>query len=174
MIAVRTIRSEDELRAVAADSLVCPAYHPESVYQAGGDGTFGEPGEKQWMPVPALWEWATGAYETQVLDEDREMWVLWDAAAPRLTRPPRGADSPDWMSLVPGRTPKMIAHMSRDDAAETLEEALRCPPTDETPNPGAHVSLWRRTKERRDFYLVSSTPQGTAQGEHSWIPVEPQ
>lgn len=168
MIPARIIRSEAELAAVAADSLVCPAFTPESVYQAGGRGTFSEPGVEEDHSSAAVWEMSTGAYETQVLDEDREMWVLWDAAAPGPSRPSRGEDSPDWMSSVPGRSPMRVAHMSRDEAVEALEDALQSPPKDEVPEVRLHVSLWRRTKQRHDFYLVNSTPQGTPPGTHKW------
>lgn len=170
MIPVRIIRTEADLAAVTADSLVCPAYDVGSVYQSGGRGVFSEPGVEEDHSAAAVWEMSTGAYETQVLDEEREMWVIWDAAAPGPSRPSRGEDSPDWLSVVPGRVPRMIAHMTRAEAVGALNEALVNPPADEVAEPRLHVSLWRRTKQRHDFYLVNSTPQGTAPGTHAWNP----
>jgi hypothetical protein len=89
----RVVRSEAELHAVAPDSLVCAAYAPASVYQVGGDGRWSEPGLEEEIPTPALWEFLTGAYETIILDEDREVWVLYDSAAQRDVRPRHGEDS---------------------------------------------------------------------------------
>lgn len=85
----RTVRSEAELDAVATDSLVCPAYFLGSVYEKAAPNERVEPGSGDTIPTAALWEVMTGSYETIDLDEDREPWVLIDAAAPNGPAAPR-------------------------------------------------------------------------------------
>lgn len=123
MTPVRVIRSVAGLAAVAADSLICPAWDPATVYQAGADGRWVEPGTEDDIPTPALWEFLTGSHDALILEEDREVWVLWDAAA-RVDAPPRAPGTPDWAVTLDGNGGSFeSSHQDRSGAEAELSGA---------------------------------------------------
>ncbi|WP_138418716.1 hypothetical protein [Sinomonas gamaensis] len=69
---VRSVRTENQLGSLAADSIVCGTHDPGHVFQAGGNGDWFEPRSEEPFTTAALWEFLTGAYETIIVDEDRE------------------------------------------------------------------------------------------------------
>lgn len=168
MIPTRIIRSVEELKTLTGNSIVCAPYHPQHVFQVGGDGSWQEPGVEESLDSAGLWEWITGAHETHVLDDEREIWVIWDAAA-KLERPLRSPDSPDWLSIVPGRSPERIPHRTRDEAVQALEYGM-AHPAEELGR--YNYSLWYRTKDRRDFDWAGGASQDTRPGETNWGPTE--
>ena len=159
---VRVIRSEADLAATAANSLVCPAWDPATVFQAGGDGTWMEPGEGDEFPTAALWEYMTGAYEDIVMDEDREVWVLYDAALP-CDRPLRSPDSPDWMSMINNRSERFVTHGSLAEARAALEaECSR------SGGAGAALSIRYRSKDDNAYRMFRYYPAGTTVDQLDW------
>lgn len=162
---VRILRSEDELRAMALNSIVCPAYAPASIYQVGSDGLWSEPGVEEDIPTNALWEVLTGAYETIVLDEDREVWVMYDAAAPQLGRPPRGADSPDFLTRAKlgDRNTEWVTHATLADARAEIESLVAGRPSADN-----LLIYAREDKDRIDFYTIEFLPAGTTLAGLPW------
>lgn len=141
---VRVITSEAELAGLAADSLVCPAWHEATVHQYGGDGTWVEPGVEDELPTDALWEFLTGSHSDIVMDEDREIWVLFDAACKRR-RPDRAPSSPDWLTMAnAGRDERFLTHRSLDEARHAIEELC-------SQEGGAPAALAIRTRPKDDI-----------------------
>lgn len=99
-------------------------HDPSSLFQKGTGDEWVEPGTDVEWPSTAVWEFLIGSYERFIPDEERQVWVIWDAAAqmqapaaPRLHRRLRD--------------PRPVA-CARIRAAWTVEEArngipLRCP-----------------------------------------------
>jgi hypothetical protein len=141
----RTVRSEAELDAVAIDSLVCPAYFLGAVYEKAAPNEWVEPGSEETLTTAALWEVMTGSYETLVLDEDREAWVLIDAAAPKLVRPPRSEKSPDYATRVQLRTNEIMTHHTLEEAQQAIEAAVGDGVTI------GHTNIWHRSADAYDF-----------------------
>ena len=155
----RIVRSEAELAAVAADSLVSAAYNPATVYQAGSDGRWSEPGVEDDVPAAALWEFLTGAYETIILDEDREVWVLYDAAAQKPVRPPRRPESPDFLTRarLGNRNTEWVTHHTLEEARAEIESLVAA-----RPSSGILQIYVRPDKNRLDYYGAVFLPAGTA------------
>ena len=140
---VRVITSEAELAGLAADSLVCPAWDEATVHQYGGDGTWIEPGVEDELPTASLWEFLTGSHSDIVMDEDREIWVLFDAAQKRR-RPDRAPSSPDWLTMAnAGRDERFLTHHSLDEARHAIEELC-------SQEGGAPAALAIRTRRKGD------------------------
>lgn len=159
---LRVIRSEEELEAVAIDSLVCPAYYLGAIYEKAAPNKWVEPGCEDSIPTAALWEVMTGSYETLVLDEDREAWVLIDAAAPKLVRPPRPADSPDYATRVQTRTAEIMVHHTLDEARQAIETAVGDGVTI------GHTNIWKRARDAYDFRPSVYIKPGTAVADFPW------
>ncbi|MDF9749066.1 hypothetical protein [Arthrobacter sp. ES3-54] len=162
----RVVRSEAELEAVATDSLVSDslvsgAFCLRSIHEKAGPNAWVEPGSEETIPTSAVWEMLTGAYETIILDEDREVWVLIDAAAPQPVRPPRGEDSPDFVTRarLGDRNTEWVIHASLAEARAEIESLI-----------GAGIAadnmlIYARTdKNRIDFYPVEHIKAGTSAG----------
>lgn len=161
----RIVRSEAELEAVATDSLVSAAYGLECIYEKSGPGRWVEPGSAESIPTAAVWELLTGAYETIILDEDREVWVLIDAAAPGPVRPPRGPESPDFLTRAqPGdRGTEWVTHATLAEARAEIESLVAG-----RPSAGNLLIYTRPDKNRIDFYSAVFMPPGTGLNELSW------
>lgn len=122
---IRTsIHSQEELEALGIDSVACPAYHPASIFQKQASNEWVEPGSDEVWSTEAVWEWSTGSHEHLVIDEDREMWVVHDAGAPKEEQPPRPADSHDWATRIEARTPVYVTHPSREDALAAIRTEI--------------------------------------------------
>jgi hypothetical protein len=158
----RTVRSEAELDTVAIDSLVCPAYFLGAVYEKTAPNAWVEPGCEETITTAALWEVMTGSYETLVLDEDREAWVLIDAAAPALVRPPRPEDSPDYATRVQLRTNEIMVHQTLEEAQQAIEAAVGTGVTI------GHTNIWHRSRAAYDFRPSVYIPHGTAAADFPW------
>lgn len=161
---VRVIRSEEEMRALAPDSLACPAYSPESVCQKDGEDSWYEPGTDEAFTTAGTWEWMTGAYETTILDEDREVWVLWDAAEKdTVKRPLRGEDSHDYLTLVRGEDPEYVTHPTLEAARALIEDRLANGPSE------AGMNIFQRpSKEDTDFRPAGYFAPGTELSQLPW------
>lgn len=158
----RIVRSETELEAVAVDSLVCPAYYLSSVYEKAAPNEWVEPGSDETISTAALWEVMTGAYETLVLDEDREAWVLIDAAAPKLVRPPRAQSSPDYATRVQTRSAEIMTHLTLDEARAAIEAAVGDGAT------VGHTNIWHRTAGEHVFRASVYIDPGTTVAGFPW------
>lgn len=158
----RIVRSETELDAVAIDSLVCPAYYPGSIYEKAAPNEWVEPGCEETIPTAAVWEVMTGAYEGLVLDEDREVWVLIDAAAPKPVRPPRPESSPNYATRVSTRDPVILSHASMEDARAAIEEAVGDGVT------VGHTNIWTRQPANVVFRSSVHIAPGTAVADFPW------
>jgi hypothetical protein len=159
----RTVRSEAELEAVATDSLVCLAYYLGSIYEKAAPNEWVEPGCEETITTAAVWEVMTGAYETLVIDEDREVWVLIDAAAPKLVRPPRPETSPDYATRVQLRTNEIMTHQTLEEAHKAIEDAVGDGVT------VGHTNIWHRsTREAYDFHPSVYIQPGTAVPDFPW------
>lgn len=161
---LRVIRSETELGEAAPNSLVCPAWNPADVFQAGGDGTWNEPCETDSYTTAALWEYLTGSHDDIVMDEDREIWVLFDAAVP-CTRPPRSPDSPDWLTMVNSRDERFLTHRSLSEARAVIEA--------ECSRPGGTASslaIRFRPKDDHVYRGFSFFAKGTTPDQLPWTP----
>ncbi|MDQ0732179.1 hypothetical protein [Arthrobacter sp. B1I2] len=112
--------------SVATDSLVSAAYGLRAFYEKSGPGRWVESGSEEYIPTAAVWELLTGAYETIILDEDREIWVLIDAAAPGPVRPPRGPDSPDFLTRahLRDRSTERVTHATLDEARAGIKSLV--------------------------------------------------
>jgi hypothetical protein len=158
----RIVRSEAELEAVATDSLVCPAYYLGSIYEKAAPNAWVEPGCEEEIPTAAVWEVMTGSYDGLVLDEDREVWVLIDAAAPKLVRPPRPEKSPDYATRVQLRTAEFMTHFTLEEARQAIEDAVGHGVTI------GHTNIWHRTRDAYDFRSSVHIPHGTAVADFPW------
>lgn len=158
----RIVRSEAELNAVAVDSLVCPAYYLGSIYEKAAPNEWVEPGCEDTLPTATVWEVMTGAYETLVLDEDREVWVLIDAAAPKLVRPPRSESSPDYATRVQTRTAEIMTHLTLEAARQAIEAAVGDGVTI------GHTNIWIRARDAYDFRPSVYIKPGTAVVDFPW------
>ncbi|MDJ0354459.1 hypothetical protein [Pseudarthrobacter sp. PH31-O2] len=155
----RIVRSEAELEGVAPGSLVSAAYSLRTIFEKQNTNEWVEPGSEEEFPTAAVWELMTGAYETIILDEDREVWVLIDAAAPGLVRPPRGEDSPDYLTRArPGdRDTEWITHASLAGARAEIESLIGAGTA------ANNMLIYARTdKARIDFYPVEHIEAGAA------------
>lgn len=111
---LRIVRSEAAREAVAPGSLVCAAYSLRTIFEKQNTNEWVEPGCEEAWSTAAIWEHMTGAYETIVLDDDREVWVLIDAAAPELVRPPPGFHGLVPVGIGVGLSIRLIArHLAR-------------------------------------------------------------
>lgn len=155
----RIVRSEAELEAVATDSLVSAAYNLSYIYEKSGPNEWVEPGSEDTIPTAAVWELCTGAYETVILDEDREMWVLIDTAAPKPVRPPRGPDSPDFLTRarLGDRNAEWVTHHTLEEARAEIESLVAG-----RPSAGILQIYVRPDKNRLDYYGSVFLPAGTA------------
>ncbi|MBG0738922.1 hypothetical protein IV500_05730 [Paeniglutamicibacter antarcticus] len=158
----RIVRSEADLEAVAIDSLVCPAYSPRYIYEKAAVNEWVEPGCEDALSTATVWEVMTGSYETLVLDEDREVWVLIDAAAPKPVRPPRPAKSPDYATRVQTRATEIMTHQTLDEARAAIEVAVGDGVT------VGRTNIWRRPKEAYDFRPSVYIQPGTAASDFPW------
>ncbi|MET4144289.1 hypothetical protein [Arthrobacter sp. UYCo732] len=158
----RIVRSEAELDAVAIDSLVCPAYYLSAIHEKSAPNEWVEPGSEDTLPTAAVWEVMTGSYETLVMDEDREAWVLIDAAAPKLVRPPRPATSPDYATRVQNRAAEFVTHQTLDEARQAIEDAVGDGVTI------GHTNIWKRPKDAYDYRSHVHIPAGTAVSQFPW------
>jgi hypothetical protein len=152
----RIVRSEAELEAVATDSLVCPAYYLGSIYEKAAPNEWVEPGSGETIPTAAVWEVMTGSYEGLIMDEDREVWVLIDAAAPKLVRPPRPENSPDYAIRVQSRSAEFMTHFTLEEARQAIEDAVGDGLT------VGHTNIWFRARDAYDFRSSVHIPHGTA------------
>ncbi|WP_422758888.1 hypothetical protein [Paenarthrobacter sp. C1] len=152
----RTVHSEAELEAVATDSLVSAAYGLRYIYEKSGPNEWVEPGSEETFTTAGVWEFLTGSYETLVLDEDREVWVLIDAAAPGPVRPPRPVDSPDYATRIQLRSNDIVVHHTLEEAQQAIEDAVGTGVT------VGHTNIWHRAKDAYDFrpsvYIAPGTP----------------
>jgi hypothetical protein len=158
----RIVRSEAELEAVATDSLVCPAYYLGSIYEKAAPNEWVEPGCEDTLTTAAVWEVMTGSYDGLVLDEDREVWVLIDTAAPKLLRPPRPETSPDYATCVQLRTNEIMTHLTLKEAQTAIEEAVGYGVT------VGHTNIWKRSRDSYDFRPSVYIAPGTAVAEFPW------
>ncbi|GAA4035083.1 hypothetical protein GCM10023063_19300 [Arthrobacter methylotrophus] len=158
----RIVRSEAELDAVAIDSLVCPAYFLGSIYEKSATNEWVEPGSDETYSTAAVWEVMTGSYETLILDEDREVWVLIDAAAPKLQRPPRPETSPDYATRVQLRTNEIMTHHSLEEARLAIEAAVGDGVTI------GHTNIWKRSRDAHYFRPSVYIEPGTAVSDFPW------
>lgn len=158
----RIVRSQAELDAVAIDSLVCPAYSLRDIYEKAAPNEWVEPGCADTTPTAALWEIMTGSYETLVMDEDREVWVLIDAAAPKLVCPARPESSPDYATRVQSRDEEFLTHQTLEDAQQAIEEAVGDGVT------VGHTNIWKRPRGAYDFRSSVYIRPGTAATEFPW------
>jgi hypothetical protein len=155
----RIVRSEAELEDVATDSLVSGAYWLQTILEKQAPNEWVAPGTEEVWTTAAVWEFLTGAYETVVLDEDREVWVLIDAAAPQPVRPPRGADSHDFLTRagLGDRNTEWVTHATLDDARAEIESLVAV-----RPSAGSMVIYAREDKERIDYHPVETIEAGTS------------
>lgn len=161
----RTVRSEAELEAVATDSLASGAYCLKSIHEKTGPNTWVEPGCEEEDTTAALWEMRTGAYETIILDEDREVWVLIDAAAPQPDRPPRDEVSPDYLTRarLGDRNTEWVTHASLAEARAEIESLIG------TGTAADNIVIYaREDKNRIDFYPVEHIEAGTTARALPW------
>lgn len=161
----RTVRSEAELEEVAPGSLVCPAYSLRTIFEKQNTNEWVEPGSEDVLTTPAVWEFMTGAYETIILDEDREVWVLIDAAAPGPERPPRSEDSPDYLTRARAgdRNTEWVTHASMAEARAEIESLVGAGTT------AANMIIYARgDKTRIDFYPVEHIAAGTSASGLPW------
>jgi hypothetical protein len=107
----------------------------------------------------------TGAYETIILDEDREVWVLIDAAAPQPVRPPRDEDSPDYLTRAPlgDRNTEWVTHASPAEARAEIESLIGAGTAADN-----MLIYARLDKDRIDFYPVEHIEAGTVLDEVPW------
>lgn len=163
----RIVRSEAELEEVTPGSLVCAAYSLRTIFEKQNINEWVEPGSEEEITTAAVWELMTGAYETIILDEDREVWVLIDAAAPGPVRPSRSADSPDYLTRArPGdRAAEWVTHASLAEARAEIESLIGA---------GAAANNMliyaREDKARIDFYPVEHIVAGTVAAGLPWAP----
>ena len=160
----RIVRSEAELEAVATDSLVCPEYFLGAIYEKSAPNSWVEPGCEETITTAAVWEVMTGAYETLVLDEEREVWVLIDAAAPALVRPPRCEESPDYATRVQMRTNEIMGHQTLEEAQQAIEAAVGTGVT------VGHTNIWHRSRDAYDFRPSIHIAPGTRVTDFPWKP----
>jgi hypothetical protein len=163
----RVVRSEAELEAVATDSLVSGAYCLKSIHEKSGPNSWVEPGCEDEVTTAALWEMLTGAYETIILDEDREVWVLIDAAAPQPVRPPRAEDSPDYLTRarLGDRNAEWVTHANLAEARAEIESLIGAGTSAD------NMLIYARTdKNRIDFYPVEHIAASTAAAGLPWAP----
>ncbi|WP_427174629.1 hypothetical protein [Arthrobacter sp. 92] len=161
----RIVRSEAGLEAVAPGSLVCPAYSLRTIFEKEDTNAWVEPGSEEAFPTAAVWELMTGAYETIILDEDREVWVLIDAAAPQPVRPPRADDSPDYLTRArPGdRNTEWITHATLAMARAEIESLIGAGPAADN-----MLIYAREDKNRIDFYPVEHINAGASAETLPW------
>lgn len=162
----RIVRSEAELEAVATDSLVSAAYDLDYIYEKSGRNSWVEPGCDEAIPTAAVWELLTGAYETIILDEDREVWVLIDTAAPKPVRPPRGPESPDFLTRAQlgDRNTEWVTHATLAEARTEIESLVAG-----RPSTGNLLIYTRPDKNRIDFYSAVFIKPGTSLNELPWV-----
>jgi hypothetical protein len=152
---LNSIQSQAQLDAMAIDSVACPAYSPESIFQKQAPNEWVGPGSDEVWSTEAVWEWATGTYEDLVMDEDREMWVVYDAAAPKQERPPRPAGTHDWATRMESREPVYVTHSSRDDALAAIAAEIGDGET------AGRTNLWARPQGDYVFRSHLFFPPGT-------------
>jgi hypothetical protein len=152
--------SEAAIQALPSDSLICPPFHPESIYQKGSDGWV-EPGVEDTIPTSALWEVLTGSYDGYVPDEEREVWVIYDATY-KAGRPPRPKSSPDYATRVQARDPEMALHGTLDEARAAIEAAVGSGVT------AGHTNIWHRTAVDHVFRASVYIEPGTPVAEFPW------
>lgn len=155
MTARAAIRSQEQLEALGIDSVACPAYHPATIFQKQAPNEWVEPGSDEVWSTEAVWEFSTGAYEDLVMDEDRAMWVVYDAAAPKQERPPRSADSHDWATRMDTRTPVYLTHPSREAALDAIRAGIGDGQT------SGRTNIWRRPEGEYNFRSQEYFPPGT-------------
>ncbi|RKR29807.1 hypothetical protein [Arthrobacter oryzae] len=161
----RIVRSEAELEAVAPGSLGSAAYSLRTIFENQNTNEWVEPGCEETWTTAAVWEHMTGAYETIILDEDREVWVLIDAAAPQPVRPPRGADSHDFLTRAQpgGRDTEWVTRASLADARAEIEALIGAGTATD------NMVIYARTdKERIDFCPVGHVEAGTSADTLPW------
>jgi hypothetical protein len=161
----RTVRSEAALEAVTPGSLVSAAYSLRTIFEKQNTNEWVEPGSEEVWTTAAVWEHMTGAYETIILDEDREVWVLIDAAAPEPVRPPRGEDSHDFLTRARfgDRNAEWVTHATLAEARAEIESLIAGRPS------VGHLLIYaREDKNRIDFYTVEFFQPGTALADLPW------
>lgn len=159
---LRVIRSEAGLDAVAPNSLVCPAWNPAEVFQAGREGTWNEPSVDDDYTTAALWEYLTGSYNDIVMDGDREIWVLYDAAVP-CPRPLRSPDSPDWLTMVNSRAERFTTHTSLAEAQAVIEAECSRPGGADSP-----LAIRHREKDDHVYRMYTYFDKGTTAEQLPW------
>lgn len=163
----RIVRSEADLEAVIPGSLVSAAYSLRTILEKQNTNEWVEPGSEEIWTTAAAWEHMTGAYETIILDEDREVWVLIDAEAPQPVRPPRGADSPDFLTRarLGDRNTEWVTHKTLAEARAEVESLIGAGTAAD------NMLIYARTdKNRIDFYPVEHIVAGTTAAGLPWAP----
>lgn len=161
---VRVVASETALASLAPDSIICSPWHPQTMFQHLGSGVWSEPGAGT-ASSAVVWEILTGGYEEIILPEDREVWVLFDAASPPR-RPKRADSSPDWLTVaVIGATETHTTHHSLAEA-QTAISALCSQPGGA---PG-QMYIWHREKDSVAFASFDDIDEGTTADRLDWAP----
>lgn len=149
------IRSEALLEELGTDSAVCGAYYPETIFQKQAPNEWVEPGEETIWRTDTVWEWLTGTYEDLVMDEDREVWVIHDAGAPKEERPARPVGSHDYATRMDSREPVYLTHATRADALAAIAAEI---------GDGVSVgriNIWSRPRDSHIFRYPAFFPPGT-------------
>ena len=153
--------SEAAIEALPNDSLVCPPHYPASIYQKSAANEWVEPGCVETIPTNALWEVMTGSYDGYVPDEEREVWVIYDATYAGGP-PPRPKSSPDYATRVQSREPECVLHDTLDEARTAIETAVGDGVT------VGHTSVWHRSAIDHVFRASEYIEPGTPVAKFPW------
>jgi hypothetical protein len=153
--------SESALEELPSDSLVCPAYAPASVFQKSGPNEWVEPGLAETFTTAGVWEWMTGSYDGYIPDEEREVWIIYNAAH-KTERPARLASTPDYATRVQAREPEMVHHDTLEEARTAIEEAIGDGVT------VGHTNIWHRAAGEHVFRASAYIDPGTTVADFPW------
>lgn len=153
--------SEAAIEALANDSLVCPAFSLASVFQKYGANEWAEPGSAETFTTAGVWEFMTGSYDGYIPDEEREVWVIYNATH-KIERPARLASTPDYATRVQTREPEMAHHPTLEDARTAIEEAIGEGVTT------GHTNIWHRAAGEHVFRASVYLEPGTTVAEFPW------
>lgn len=159
---VRVIGSLRELENLASDSIVCSPWAPSSVYQTDSESRWYEPGSEETLPAGAVWELMTGSDSGIVMDEDRRVWVLYDAGSP-VPKPGPASDHGYLTMANAGRAERFITHPTLSEARSVIEALCSQPG-------GAPAFLAIRYRAGGDSVFRGITPvsPGTTPGQLPW------
>lgn len=154
---VRTVTSLEELSRLTPNSIVCSAWSPADTFQNGADGLWYEPGLPDALPAEAVWEYMTGCSDTAIiLDEDREVWVLYDAAVP-VHAPRRAEGSHGFLTMAnAGRAERFVTHATLAEARSVIEELCSRPG-----GAPAALAIRYRTSSETPFRGLTPVSAGT-------------